>query len=254
METLSECRQALGGLGFSHYACIGQMMNNGDVNQTFEGDNNVMLMQTARFIIRNLNWMVKGKKLQETCEFLTVQDPSPSDFDGELTIKKMYKLLQKRAKDKAMEGGQELSADPTSWDRCQPFIVREMTEAYNDLYLALTYKDFLATIEDEKVKAAFIKLHELYLKKKIIGDGDYFREWLSAAQFKQLKTDVLDLCAALRPDALALTMVVPTFNQSLGPFGNEDLQGYDRFLQCVLTEEGSMQNAPWWPKAYMNAE
>ena len=31
-QTLSECRQALGGLGFSHYACIGSIMNNGDVN------------------------------------------------------------------------------------------------------------------------------------------------------------------------------------------------------------------------------
>ena len=123
-----------------------------------------MLMQTARFILRNLNWMVKGKQLQETCEYLTIADPSPSEFEGDLTIKQMYKLLQKRAKDKAMEGGTTLSVDPKSWDRCQPFIVREMTESYNDLYLALTYKDFLSRLEDEKVKAVFVRLHKLFLK------------------------------------------------------------------------------------------
>jgi len=42
-EILFECRRAMGGLGFSHHALIGPNVYNGDVNQTFEGDNNVLI-------------------------------------------------------------------------------------------------------------------------------------------------------------------------------------------------------------------
>lgn len=42
-EILFECRRAMGGLGFSHHALIGPIVYNGDVNQTFEGDNNVLI-------------------------------------------------------------------------------------------------------------------------------------------------------------------------------------------------------------------
>lgn len=40
---LQECREACGGLGYSYYAKIGILRNNFDINQTWEGDNNVLL-------------------------------------------------------------------------------------------------------------------------------------------------------------------------------------------------------------------
>lgn len=43
MQGLSECREACGGLGYSYYSKIGILKNNFDVNQTWEGDNNVLL-------------------------------------------------------------------------------------------------------------------------------------------------------------------------------------------------------------------
>lgn len=40
---LQECREACGGLGYSYYAKLGILRNNYDINQTWEGDNNVLL-------------------------------------------------------------------------------------------------------------------------------------------------------------------------------------------------------------------
>ena len=42
-ETLYECRKACGGLGYSAYNVINSMMQNNDIQQTWEGDNNVLL-------------------------------------------------------------------------------------------------------------------------------------------------------------------------------------------------------------------
>jgi len=38
-----ECRRACGGNGFSHYAGFGLITSANDINQTWEGDNNVLL-------------------------------------------------------------------------------------------------------------------------------------------------------------------------------------------------------------------
>lgn len=38
-----ECWRACGGLGYSHYSSFAIMITGNDVNQTWEGDNNVLL-------------------------------------------------------------------------------------------------------------------------------------------------------------------------------------------------------------------
>ena len=181
-QTIAECRQALGGLGFSHYSMLGKSYADGDVNQTFEGDNHVMIMQTARFILKNLSWMVKGKPIMETCEYLSMADPDPASFSGTLTDKDFIRLFQKRAKDTAMAAGELLATNPNLWDEAQPYVVKEATRAYYDLYLAQTYKDFVKKVEDEKFRAVLTRLSDIFNRAVVLRDGLYFRDFLSKEQ------------------------------------------------------------------------
>ena len=43
VTTYYEVRQALGGFGYSYYSELHEMINNGDINTTWEGDNRVLL-------------------------------------------------------------------------------------------------------------------------------------------------------------------------------------------------------------------
>lgn len=106
-----ECRQALGGNGYSQYAGISFIMYNSDVNQTFEGDNYVLLLQTARMILKNVVWLHKGKQLLDTMEYLTMADPEKHHF-SELNLKTQVKLFMIRAKEKAMECAISLNGKP----------------------------------------------------------------------------------------------------------------------------------------------
>lgn len=54
-RTYEEVRQSLGGFGYSYYSELHSMLNDNDVNMTWEGDNKVLLQQTARFILKNCN-------------------------------------------------------------------------------------------------------------------------------------------------------------------------------------------------------
>jgi acyl-CoA oxidase len=40
----------LGGHGYSSYSALGAMFNDNDINTTFEGDNTILLQQTAKFV------------------------------------------------------------------------------------------------------------------------------------------------------------------------------------------------------------
>lgn len=46
-----ECRLACGGLGYSMHSKFATIMSAMDINSTWEGDNNVLLQQTAKFLL-----------------------------------------------------------------------------------------------------------------------------------------------------------------------------------------------------------
>ena len=73
MQGIQECRELLGGFGYSQYNRIGFIRNDNDINLTWEGDNNVLIQQTGRFLLESFRHLTKGKKIPyNTLEFLEV--------------------------------------------------------------------------------------------------------------------------------------------------------------------------------------
>ena len=51
----------MGGFGYSYYSELHSMLNDNDVNLTWEGDNRVLYQQTSRFVLKNCNRLNNGK-------------------------------------------------------------------------------------------------------------------------------------------------------------------------------------------------
>ena len=63
-------RQACGGHGFSKFSGIITPLLEVAPNVTLEGDNTVMSLQTARYLVKSVNKAMKGGKLMESVEYL----------------------------------------------------------------------------------------------------------------------------------------------------------------------------------------
>ena len=59
-----QARAICGGHGYSAYSRLGQIHSDYHVNVTWEGDNTVLLQQTARFILKGLGSIAKGKPVK----------------------------------------------------------------------------------------------------------------------------------------------------------------------------------------------
>jgi acyl-CoA oxidase len=62
-QCVRESREMLGGNGFSSYSKLGTLYNDNDVNLTWEGDNHVLIQQTTRYVLEEVQKVLqKGKK------------------------------------------------------------------------------------------------------------------------------------------------------------------------------------------------
>jgi len=156
-RALQESRECCGGFGFSHYARIGVLKQDFDVNQTWEGDNNILLQQTGKFLLElyRMKLMGKQKKQTLTCEWLSIDSAEENrcpakekkDFLDMEMLKTMLEhrcnmLLQKTAQVLASkmtpEEGKKIDT-VEEWNNSQVFYVHNLAKAYSELLNAFCF-------------------------------------------------------------------------------------------------------------------
>lgn len=54
----------MGGHGYSSFSKLGVLYNDNDINNTWEGDNTVLIQQATKFVLDNAQKMMKGKPIK----------------------------------------------------------------------------------------------------------------------------------------------------------------------------------------------
>jgi acyl-CoA oxidase len=72
-DGIEECRKACGGHGYSMFSGIPSIFASYVPATTYEGDNYVLLQQTARYLIKAMGQLVKGKNLSGNAKYLEVK-------------------------------------------------------------------------------------------------------------------------------------------------------------------------------------
>ena len=97
---IQECRECCGGFGYSAHSGLGRLRNTTDVLLTWEGDNNVLIQQTGKYILKQLQKSFKGvKSKSQTLQFLKIPQESmiwPFETEKDINIDRLISLFECR--------------------------------------------------------------------------------------------------------------------------------------------------------------
>jgi acyl-CoA oxidase len=262
---LQECRELMAGHGYSSFSGIPTLMSDNDVNNTWEGENNVLLQQTARYIFKNLQRIIKGQAIEsEFVSFLTING-SHSEPKAEFTskeqlrdniplLKKMMEhrtqLLVRKSMTRLQENGGKFHNMFETWNHTQAFFMHSLSISFGEMVLTgeLSKMAEVAKAQCTDTGAILTRLLELFVASKVVADLGTFREgdYISSDQGNMIRDWMMDLCNEVAESSIRLIDAVALPDKLLGSaFGVADGRMYRAYADMVEGAEACYQ-APSW--------
>ena len=259
---INKARLACGGHGFSSYSGFTTLTREFSPNVTYEGENTVMALQTARYLLSCLEKLRKGSPVQESVaylknikEILSIKKCQAQSVD-DLTLDVIFDLLQANAAylvyaaaQALMEGAKEGSFKE-SWDKHAGIQLVESARAHTAVY---TYKAFFerinSVVKDPALKVVLQRLCVLYGIEIILRHplGLVESEYVTPKQFKLINQRKQALLREIRPEVIGL---VDSFgypdNTLRSALGQYDGNVYETLLKWVR-EENEFNKHDWTP-------
>jgi len=259
-------RQACGGHGYSQYSGIPGILEEFSPMATYEGENTVLLLQTARYLVKQLNKAAKNKPISPFMDYL-------KDFAEDLQekcqvkdVKELYcpeilrKILRFNSIYRISEAGQKLMggmsaglSSKDAWDKHAGVFLAESAIAHTNYFTYLVFLEKTFNMHNEKVKSVLMKLNCLYGINRILEKPNALFEsgYMNGEQLRLVRQAKLELLEKLRPDALGLVEVFLFSDNSLkSALGREDGKAYETLWDWMKNK--NKMNAPGVHKKLMD--
>ncbi|XP_030389818.1 peroxisomal acyl-coenzyme A oxidase 1 isoform X3 [Gopherus evgoodei] len=218
---IEECRMACGGHGYSRCSGLPDIYVTFTPCCTYEGENTVMMLQTARFLIKSYTQVCSGQLVSGMVSYLNdlsgqhiqpqqvAARPTAVHINDPASLVEAYKLRASRFVEVAAKNLQaELNrrkSQEDAWNRTSVDLVRA-SEAHCHYVVVKLFTTQLSEINDAAVHAVMNNLCLLYALYGISKHtGDFLQAGiLTDAQVTQVYQRVKELLAAIRPNAVAL--------------------------------------------------
>ena len=268
VKGIQQCREICGGLGYSAYNRLGALLADTDVCQTFEGENNVLIQQTAKFLLDAVKDIYKGKENQYvTAKWLTINPVSEekcqikekNDF---CNIANFRFILEHRANSALQESIMKLQENVgtspdlfTAWNNAQVFHLQTAAKAYGELFC---FNEAVIAMENskcEKTKAVFKNVLDLWTLSRIDEDWGSFRfnDFINSEQYKFVKELIIERCFELKEEVVGIIdAIAPPDHVHGSPLGCYDGNIYNKFLNIVMTAPRCYEKVSWWREIHNN--
>jgi len=263
---IEDCRKACGGAGYLLASGIAALEQDYKWRSTAEGDTVVMLLQTARFLIRSLGDARAGKTLSGLAKCLevvgqgkaTVQDmkpASPKDVAGWCDLNYLASLLECRTVLSCCAADEQLQMKLKAgkkFDEAWQALTLTMTklgEAHVVYFMFRKFKDSIEEVKDDRCRAALTRLCALHGLAEV-ADGSQWAGLLSAADSAAVDAAISDMCTELRPDAAALTDAFEFPDHVLNStIGRSDGNVYEAQYAAAVRSPLNRNEVPEWLEA-----
>ncbi|KAH0630286.1 hypothetical protein JD844_013184 [Phrynosoma platyrhinos] len=229
------CRKACGGHGYSLLSGLPSLYTKMVASCTYEGENTVLLLQTARFLIKYFGIAKKGQPVPPTVAYLSskrfgkCQAQEKNDFLNPDVYTDAYQQRAFRMLQSAAIKFQSLihlgTAEHEAWNRCSVQLVWAAM-AHSHYIVVEQFVKVLQRYEEEVAIHRILKhLCDLFaLHGMLLNMGDFMQDgYLSTKQTAMVTESYLDLLPVIRRDAVPL---VDAFDFSDGNL-NSALGSYD---------------------------
>lgn len=262
-DSVQECREACGGLGFSAYTGIGRLRDGHDVNLTWEGDNHVLIQQASKYVLKIYQRIFKGTQIQaKSLSYLTVDSALVSDakaaFNSKADLRNNPSVLQEafeywvnfllqKSVIKLQENVGYASHVVEAWNMTQPYFLQDLGKAYGETTLLAELVQRAQSVADPVISQLFMRLAEVYALNKIQKNLGTFREsYLSVEQANIVQEYLLEVCIELGESAVRIIDAIASPDQLIGSaLGRSDGQAY-RNLISVIEADPSCYTRPEW--------
>ena len=258
---IQECRESTGGHGYSQYAGLGRMRTAVDVMLTWEGDNNVLIQQTGKFILKAALSMFKGaKNNSKVLQFLKImQDPFvwPIKSAADITPKNLISIFEGFINALAMKSAMKLQENTHKfknstevWNNTQVNYFHTLSQAFAEYIL---YQQFLVMTKNissrcKETGKVIEKLCELYALDVLEKRQRYYTEFgCSSEAIGLIRDRHCELCLELGDDSVGIIDSIASSDRFIGSvLGYSDGQAYSRLIEAVEKEERCYEPPTWF--------
>ncbi|XP_067907728.1 peroxisomal acyl-coenzyme A oxidase 2-like isoform X2 [Heterodontus francisci] len=238
------CRRACGGHGYSMLSGLPTLYTQLVASCTYEGENTVMQLQTARFLIKWLTRVDCGQPLPQSVSYLAepitlhCSAKEKSDFLKPFIYTEIYKhrahRLIKDAGIKLQSLLQSGVEQYVAWNSTSVQLAR--TGIAHCHYIVV--KNFVETVEglkfEPEIQQVIKMLCDLYALTGILADaGDFLYDgYMTGKQLSMVTASQLDLLALVRKDAVSIADAFDYPDEQLNSaIGHYDGHAYQRLFE-----------------------
>ncbi|KAI0236459.1 fatty-acyl coenzyme A oxidase [Massospora cicadina] len=255
LSLIEECRQTLGGHGYSAYTGLSSMYQDFAIQCTWEGDNTILTLQLGRYLVACYRqFKMTNGTLSPGIQYMAL--PSSSPFSSSASADEVcdssalacaWGVVAAAAVRQATHEFEKATHVGLSTDEAYERCSVERLKAAKMHYHAFTLNKFVEGVSNAPISLQPIlqQLCQLYACHVTIENASEFlaASYFSASQMQEIRIRVMKLCQALRPQAVNL---VDSFGFSdyviNSPLGRYDGDIYRAYFDLVR------QNNPHQPR------
>ncbi|KAF6128537.1 acyl-CoA oxidase 3, pristanoyl [Phyllostomus discolor] len=267
---IQECREACGGHGYLAVNRLGDLRDDNDPNCTYEGDNNVLLQQTSNYLLGLLGLGGPGgARFESPLKSVNFLEAYPAILRQRFEVAGLQDCLDsavplaayewlvcyllRESREKLNQERKSGSSDFEARNNSQVYCCRSLALAFLELTVLRRFHEHTHQPGvPPPLRAPLRRLSALYglwslgQHTALLYRGGYCSGERAG---KLMESAVLELCAQLKDDAVALVDVLapPDFILD-SPIGRADGELCRNLWAAVLQGSSVLERASWWPE------
>lgn len=247
------CRLACGGHGYLASSNLPRIYTYTTAAITYEGENTVMWLQVARYLVKSYREAKKGRPVQKSVSYL-VSQPVSTHVKKDLSNRGLVEAFRSAVSSMVSENANRLQQYcdkglkfEHAWNSCS-VLLTQCAEAHTRYF---TCEQFVQNVENlqlsDGVRKILRHLCRLYLIHHVtLNQGLFLRSGaLTAANLSTLEGEMAELLATLRPEAVNLVDAFNVHDRVLdSTLGNWDGNVYQRMYDEAMKSPLNQTDVP----------